>query len=122
MSDNEIIARLYADMYVAMVNKDRKELERVHAPDFYLLHMTGMKQSRETYIESIMNGTLNYYSEKTEELDIRIEGDCAVLTGKSRVTAAVFGGGKSTWRLKLTFTLKKANDEWRFTSAKASTY
>ena len=122
MNDKEKISRLYSDMYAAMVNKNRSELERVHAPSFYLLHMTGMKQSRETYIESIMNGTLNYYSEQTEELDIETDGGSAVLTGKSRVTAAVFGGGKNPWRLKLTFTLEKSDDEWRFISAKASTY
>ena len=109
-------------MYMAMVNKDRAELERIHDNSFYLLHMTGMKQSKAVYIDSIMNGTLNYFDEKTEQLDIQIDGDSAKLVGKSRVTAAVFGGGRHTWRLQLNFTLIKKNNEWKFMSSIASTY
>ena len=109
-------------MYRARVNKDRTELERVHDDSFYLLHMTGMKQSKSVYINSIMTGTLNYYDEKTEALYITVNGDTATLIGRSRVTAAVFGGGKHTWRLQLHFNLIKKNNEWKFTSSSASTY
>ena len=122
LSDKEKIETLYRDMYRAMVNKDRTELERVHDDSFYLLHMTGMKQSKSVYIDSIMNGTLNYYDEKTESLDVTVNGDTATLTGRSKVTAAVFGGGKHTWRLQLHFTLIKKNSKWKFTSSSASTY
>jgi ketosteroid isomerase-like protein len=122
MDDKQEIEALYHKMYRAMVNKDRAELERVHDDSFYLLHMTGMKQSKSVYIESIMNGTLNYFDEKTDSLDVSVNGDTATLTGKSKVTAAVFGGGKHTWRLQLHFTLIKKNSEWKFTSSSASTY
>ena len=122
LSDKEKIEALYRDMYRAMVNKDRTELERVHDDSFYLLHMTGMKQSKSVYINSIMTGTLNYYDEKTEALYITVNGDTATLIGRSRVTAAVFGGGKHTWRLQLHFNLIKKNNEWKFTSSSASTY
>ena len=44
------------------------------------------------------------------------------VVGKSRVTAAVFGGGKRTWRLELTFDLKKRPDGWKFVRAEASTW
>lgn len=116
------IAQVYHEMYRAMVNKDRAELERLHDDSFVLRHMTGMRQSREVYIDSIMNGTLNYYSEQTEGLDIKIDGNKAVLTGRSRVTAAVFGGSRHTWRLQLRFTLVRRSDGWKLTSSQASTY
>lgn len=122
LSDKEKIEALYRDMYRAMVNKDRTELERVHDDSFYLLHMTGMKQSKQVYIDSIMNGTLNYFDEKTESLDIAVNDNTATLTGRSKVTADVFGGGKHTWRLQLHFNLIKKNNEWKFTSSSASTY
>ena len=122
MTDQEQITKLYHDMYRAMVQKDRAELERVHDESFVLLHMTGMRQSKQVYIDSIMNGTLNYYTEETEQLDIQVNGDRAVMTGRSRVNAAVFGGGKHTWRLQLKFDLIKRPDSWKLTSAQASTY
>ena len=122
MNDEKQIEQLYHEMYRAMVRKDRAELERVHDDSFVLIHMTGMRQSKQVYIDSILDGTLNYFDEQTEGLDIRVDGDSAVMTGRSRVTAAVFGGGRHTWRLQLRFDLAKRDDGWKLTSAQASTY
>ena len=122
MTDKEQIIQLYKEMYTAMVNKDKAELERVHDDSFVLVHMTGMRQPKDVYISSIMDGTLNYYSAEHEDMQADVKGDTAVLIGKSKVTAAVFGGGKHTWRLQLRFQLVKKNGEWRFALASASTY
>ena len=122
MDDKKQIEQLYHEMYAAMVTKDRAALERIHDDTFVLIHMTGMRQNKQVYIDSIMDGTLNYYSEQTEGLDIRMDGDKATMTGRSRVNAAVFGGGKHTWPLQLRFTLAKRVDGWKLTSAQASTY
>ena len=122
MTDKEQIIQLYKEMYTAMINKDRAELERVHDDSFVLVHMTGMRQPKDVYISSIMEGTLNYYSASHEDMQIEVNGDTAVLTGRSRVNAAVFGGGKHTWRLQLRFQLVKKDGEWYFTLASASTY
>jgi len=122
MNDKEQIIKLYHDMYAAMTAKDKAELDRVHDDSFVLVHMTGMRQGKQEYIRAIMNGTLNYFSEKTENIDIKVDGGRAVLTGKSRVSAAVFGGGRHTWRLALRLEAKKSNDKWRFTEAEASAW
>ena len=122
MTDREQIIQLYKEMYAAMVNKDRTALERVHDDSFVLVHMTGMRQPKEVYISSIMDGTLNYFSAEHEDLQVELKNDTAVLIGKSRVNAAVFGGGKHTWRLQLRFQLVKKNGEWRFALASAATY
>ena len=122
MTDKEQIIQLYKEMYTAMVNKDRARLERVHDDSFVLVHMTGMRQPKEVYISSIMDGTLNYYSAEHEDMQVKVKDNTAVLVGRSRVTAAVFGGGKHTWRLQLRFQLVKNNGEWRFAMASASTY
>jgi uncharacterized protein (TIGR02246 family) len=122
MNDKQQIERLYEQMYRAMVEKDTATLDRVHAPEFVLVHMTGMRQSKQAYIRAIADGTLNYYSAEHEQMEISVNGDKATLKGRSGVTATVFGGGRHTWRLQLTFLLVKRNDRWLFTEAKASTY
>lgn len=122
MDDKEQIAKLYHDMYAAMVAKDEAELERVHDESFVLIHMTGMHQSKREYIKAIMDGTLNYYSEQTDRLDIDIKGDTAIMTGRSRASAAVFGGGRHTWRLALKFGVKRTGEGWKLTKAQASTW
>ena len=122
MTNEQKIIQLYKEMYLAMINKDRSELERVHDNSFVLSHMTGMRQSKNVYISSIMDGTLNYYSAQHDDIKVQITGDTAKLTGQSRVNAAVFGGGRHTWNLQLEFQLIKRNDDWYFTMAAASTY
>ena len=118
MNDRQTIEQLYHDMYSAMVKKDEAELDRVHDESFILIHMTGMHQDKATYIRAIMDGTLNYYSEKTDSLDIQVnQDDTAVLTGRSLVNAAVFRGGRHTWRLQLRLDLKKIGGEWKLTKA-----
>ncbi len=122
MSDREQLEKLYHDMYAAMIAKDETELNRVHDDSFVLIHMTGMRQPKQAYIRAIIQGTLNYFSEKTESIDVRISGDSAVMTGHSYVEAAVFGGGRSTWRLELKIDAKKENGEWKLTNVCASTW
>ena len=122
MTDRMQIEQLYSEMYQAMVDKDTATLNRVHADEFVLIHMTGMRQSKQEYIQAIADGTLNYYSAEHEQADIVIDGDHATLTGRSRVTAAVFGGGKNTWRLQLRFQLVRRNGHWQFSESRASTY
>lgn len=122
MDDKKEIAALYETLYRAMIAKDSVTLARVMSDDFVLIHMTGMRQSKKQYIDAILDGTLNYYSATTEQLDIKVDGDEAVLTGRSRVTAAVFGGGRHIWPLQLRFRLRREADEWKFTESSASTY
>ncbi|MBQ2679628.1 MAG: nuclear transport factor 2 family protein [Firmicutes bacterium] len=122
MNDREQIIKLYHEMYAAMTAKNEAELNRVHDDSFVLVHMTGMRQGKQEYIRAVMNGTLNYYSEETENIDVDIDGDRAVMTGNSRVSAAVFGGGRHTWRLALRLEAKKSNGKWKFTKAEASVW
>ena len=122
MTNEQQINSLYERMYTAMIAKDEAVLREVHADDFVLVHMTGMHQNREQYISAILNGTLNYYSAETEDLQISVNRDEATLRGRSRVNAAVFGGGRHTWRLELLFRLRKEHGVWRFTRSEASTY
>ena len=122
MNDEAIIKQLYEDMYAAMITKDEGELERIHTDTYVLVHMTGMHQKKKEYIHAIMNGTLNYYSADTENLKIEVSGNEASVIGQSRVMAAVFGGGRHTWRLQLSCHARKIGDEWKIARAEASTY
>ena len=122
MSEQETLAERYRAMYRGMLQKDAALLREVLDDSFILVHMTGMRQSKQQYIAAILNGTLNYYSEQTEAVDVTIQGDTARLVGKSRVSAAVFGGGRYTWRLRLAMNAVKRDEHWYFTGAEASTY
>ena len=122
MEDKELIINVYKKMYEGMIKKDEKILDEVLDDSFVLVHMTGMRQSKDAFIKAVMNGTLNYFSAEHEHMPIEISGDTAVLTGQSYVAAAVFGGGRSNWHLLQKCSLKKISGEWKITRSVASTY
>lgn len=122
MTDTEQIREQYGKMYDAMIRKDADALSAVLDDSFVLVHMTGMRQPKAAFIQSVLNGTLNYYSAQHEHMPVRVDGNTAELTGQSRVNAAVFGGGRHTWRLQQEIALTKTDGVWRMTRAVASTY
>lgn len=120
--DKEQILQSYKEMYSYMVSKDTAKLSKLMTDDFVLIHMTGMRQNKETYLRCIADGTLNYFSAIHENLEVSFQGEKAILTGQSKVTAAVFGGGKNTWRLQLKFWYIKKDGRWLQYKSQASTY
>ena len=122
MSAEELLTQRYRTMYQGMIKKDMGILEDVLDESFVLVHMTGMRQTKRQYMDYIANGTLNYYSEKLENIDITIRDHTAQFIGQSKVNAAVFGGGKHVWRLQLTMKAIEKNGQWYMTEAVASTY
>ena len=122
MSDEEQIKELYRTYWNYMIDKNAEGLRNLMAGDYYLRHMTGVKQSVDEFLKGLLNGTFNYYSAEHDEIIVNINGDTATMIGKSRVLAAVYGGGKNSWRLQGDFTLRKENGSWKLTSSKASTY
>ena len=122
MSDQELCRAAYIEMYRAMIAKDIPALSAVLDESFVLVHMTGMRQPKAAFLKAVANGTLNYASTEHVSMEVTISGNAAVLIGKSRVHAAVFGGGWHTWRLEQDLRLVKINETWRITLSEASTY
>ena len=122
MNDIEIIKEIYRRYWKCMIDKDESELRSLMSDDYYLMHITSTRQSIDEFISGLLDGTFNYYSAEHDDIQISVNGNTATMVGKSKVLAAVYGGGKSRWRLRGDFTLRKENENWKLTSSKASTY
>ena len=124
MTDEETCAQLYRDLCDASMRKDADALAAVLADDYALVHMTGMRQSKRAYIAAVLDGTLNYYTTEHDSIDVRVapDGEHAAICGRSRVNAAVFGGGRHTWRLQQDLKAEKRDGEWKLVESRASTY
>ena len=122
MDEKEVICELYREYWRCMITKDVNGLRSLMTDDYTLLHMTGVKQSAEAFLKGLLDGTFNYYSAEHDSIEVTVAGDRASMIGKSRVMAAVYGGGKHSWRLRGDFTLRKENERWKFSSSSASTY
>ena len=122
MSDREQIEELYRIYWQCMISKDIAGMDRIMSEDYELRHMTGLRQPKQDFFQSVISGELNYYSAKHDKIIVKVSGDTATMTGRSRVTAAVYGGGRNTWRLQGDFTLRKEDRVWKLTSSRASVY
>ena len=116
------LRKQYETMYRCMIGKDIAGLSELLDEAFVLVHMTGLRQGKAAYLGAIRNGTLNYYTAEHNRVSVEVNGDTARIIGQSRVSAAVFGGGRHTWRLRQTICLTQKDGKWLMTEAVASTY
>ena len=122
MDEREAIRALYREYWRCMIAKDLDGLRGIMSTDYRLEHMTGVTQSAETFLSGLADGTFNYFSAEHDSIDVTVGGDAARMTGKSRVLAAVYGGGRRLWRLRGDFTLRRESGVWKLTASRASTY
>ena len=122
MNDKDIIKKMYIELCEASQNKDKNKLNELLARDYTLTHMTGMIQTKEQYINSVMSEELKYYDSIHESIEIKIKDNSATIIDKTKILASPFGMPKSWWTLKQTITLKKVEGKWLITSSIASTY
>lgn len=122
MNDSNEIKNLYRTYWDYMIVKNADGLREIMTEDYHLMHMTGVKQSRETFLTGLMDGTFNYYSAVHDDIEVSVNENTATMTGKSRVMAAVYGGGKHRWRLRGDFTIRKEDGIWKLASSRASIY
>lgn len=123
-SDQEACTQLYRDLCAYSVDKDADGLRGLFAPEYELIHMTGMHQSADEYIAAVVDGTLNYYDIHHDAIEVSIDaaGTAAHIRGKSRTLAAVFGGGQHWWNLQQDLKAVKRGGRWLLAESRASTY
>ena len=122
MNDREKIIECYKGMYEGMVHKDTDLLKNYLDDSYVLVHMTGVKMNLQEYFDALLDGTLNYYKYRHENISVEIDGNNAKAIGDTRVEAAVYGGSKHVWPLRLKCEFKKKGDQWMMTRSVASTY
>ena len=119
----ETAKQCYMEMYRAMMAKDSIGMDKILDESFVLVHMTGMRQPKTEFIRAVLNGTLNYYTAEHDEIRLlSADEEHITMVGRTRVNAAVFGGGRHTWRLRQDIKLVNRNGKWLIAEARASTY
>lgn len=123
-ADHELIVQVYLALWDHSLNPDADGLRALFAPGYELVHMGGMSQSAEAFIAGVLDGTLTYFSAEHRSIDVHIaiDGHHATMRGRSLVDAAVFGGGRGTWRLQQDMDLVRTDEGWKLTRSRASTY
>ena len=120
--DRARIEQLYREYWRCMIEKDVDGLRAMMTDDYELTHMTGTRQSADEFLRGLSRGTFRYFSAEHDAIEVTLRGGAAEMVGRSRVEAAVYGGGRHLWRLRGDFTLRKENGAWKLVSSQASTY
>lgn len=122
MSDEDIVKNLYNKLNWASINEDIIILNEILSDDYTLIHMTGLKQTKNDYIKSVEKKELKYYEAIDDSIEVDIKENIARVVGKTKVLASPFGMKKSWWRLKQNMTLEKIDGKWLITKSIASNY
>lgn len=111
-SNQEEVLERFIEFQYAMIEKDLEKLNEILDDSYTLRHMSGKTQTKEEYIDEIMDGTLNYYkSTINNPIIIICEKDKAILEADVTLDAKVYGI-KGIWTLHSEQTLERINDEW----------
>jgi len=122
MSDTEQIYAQYLRLYDGLLRKDRTTLEDVLDETFVQVHTSGLEQTKEEYIASVLSGEIDYRAVRHESMPVEIRGDVGVLVGRSQVTGSLFSGRRETRGVQQTLTLVKTGEGWKIIRVIASAY
>jgi hypothetical protein len=78
-----------AARFKAMIEEDVESLQGFLADDLIYSHTTGLKETKLEFLASIESRNIDYLSVIREEVNVRIYGGVAVMTGTARVQGAV---------------------------------
>lgn len=106
----EVLNR-FVEFQKAMIEKDSEKLNELMRDNYTLTHMSGKTQTKEEYINEIMDGTLNYYKSIIDNPTITVDDKKAVLKADVTLDAKVYGI-KGTWTLHSEQTMEKINEKW----------
>lgn len=112
-SDEEAVLHQFKRFQQAMIEKDQDELNELILEDYTLTHMSGKTQTKEEFIEEIMDGTLNYYKSTVINPKISVNGTHAQLIADVTLDAKVYGI-KGVWTLHTIADFQLVEGEWLF--------
>lgn len=108
----EDVLERFMDFQEAMIEKDLEKLNEIICDNYTLTHMSGKTQTKQEFIDEIMDGTLNYYKSTINNPDIILFGENkAIFKADVTLDAKVYGM-KGTWTLHSQQTLEKIYDKW----------
>ncbi len=95
----------------AMIDADIDKLNNLLTDDLTYAHTTGWTETKTGYLETIKSGRINYISFVPKDVEIRIYGETAVLTGKVDVNL-----GRTDFTIRFLEVQRKVDGTWKLTA------
>lgn len=117
MNHDDLIT-LYRQQSSLSIAGDLDALAALLTDDFYLVHMTGMKQTKAEWLAAMQSGEMQYHDATEDHVEVLNDAE---IIGQSRVHATIWGM-ESTWRLQLHLYCVQQAGRARIDHIVASTY
>ena len=112
LNEDELSALYQAARYCqAMTEADIDTMREIVSEDMTFTHMSGMKQTREEYFADVANGSLTYYAIGMDHPVVEVDGDMAMVTYTSALTANAYGA-RGIFRMKGTHYYQRIDGKW----------
>ena len=95
-----------------MTGNDLTQLERVLSDDLIYTHSSGRVESKEQFLSALRSGEIKYEAMDHEDVEVKVYGDTAVLTGRSEVKLKSKGEDRS-FPIRFTLVYAKQEGQWR---------
>jgi ketosteroid isomerase-like protein len=113
------ITRIEQGLFKAWMTKDRAFLDRVIAPEWSVIDASGQMLTRAAVIASFSDGTRVLESGEISDLQIRVYGSTAVVTGRSVANGRANGTAVSI-RQRFTDVFVKNAVGWQIVASQAT--
>ena len=108
----ETIKALDGERMCAMVAGDLETLGRILSDDMTYVHTSAAVDTKQSIMESIGNGNLNYKKMAARDVQVRDFGDTAVLRGQADVEV-ISGGNDLKFSLEFTEVYVNGDAGWQ---------
>jgi ketosteroid isomerase-like protein len=103
----------------AIVRKDRAAIEANMAEDFRQIDGSGNLETKQSFVDDLMSPQLVIDPYVVEDFDVRIYGDTALLSGRTRMTGKYDGKPFATHYRYIDIYVKRAG-RWQIVSVQIS--
>jgi ketosteroid isomerase-like protein len=123
MPDTADIARLreiQQELSAAWMARDRATIERLIAPDWAVTHVAGQRLTRSDVFRDMLESDATHItSSKADEVEVRVFGDAAVVTGRTHAQGTQSGAPFDV-RLRFTDVFVRRGDQWQAVASHAT--
>ena len=103
----------------AIVRKDRAAIEANMAEDFRQIDAAGNVETKRSFVDDIVSPDLRIDPYTVEDFDVRVYGDVALLSGRTRMTGA-YQGKPFTSHYRYIDIYVRRDGEWKIVSVQIS--
>jgi hypothetical protein len=114
------IAAIERDRLRALVSRDIERAARIHADDFELVTPSGRVLSKARYLEAVRSGDIAYAAWEPGEIDVRLQGDVAVLRYPAEIAFVVDGAATVRRRYRHMDLYERREGRWQVVWSQAT--